>query len=63
MGKRVYTLKEKKLDYLRGVCDPKSEYEVKAQTIDRIIENDYLFFGSTRNNIEREIYEIKTACK
>lgn len=63
IGQRIYNLREKKLEYLRGVCDPQAEYETKAQTIDRIIENDYLYFGSSRNKLEKEIYDIKTACK
>lgn len=49
----VYRLKEKKLVYLRLVCDPMAEYETKASTIDRVIENDYLYFGSSRNVTEK----------
>ena len=51
--KHVYKLKEKKLSYLRLVCDPDAEYETKALTIDRVIENDYLYFGSSRNVTEK----------
>ena len=63
ISRRLYQLREKKLEYLRNVCDPKAEYETKTQTIDRFIENDYLYFGSSRNKMEKEIYQIKTACK
>lgn len=60
INKRVFNLKTKKLEYIRNVCDPNAEYEAKAQTIDRFIENDYLFFGSDTNKLEKEIYDIKS---
>lgn len=57
--KRVCQVKVKKQDYLKGVCDPKNEYELKALTIDRFIENDYLFFGGSSNYNEKDLYDIK----
>lgn len=64
LSQRVYRLKEKKLDYLRNVCDPAAEYEQKTVTLDRLIETDFLFFGAGGSNkVEQEIYAIKQACK
>ena len=63
LSKHVTRLKVKKLADLRLVCDPDAEYETKAQTIDRTIETDYLYFGSSRNDKERELYDIKVQCK